>query len=130
MSINDPISDLLTRIRNAKLAKHRFVEVPKSKTLLSILNILAEKGFVEKVLVNEEKKVVRAYLRYASGRESVISELKRVSSPGCRQYVGHTDIPRVLSGLGVAIVSTSKGIMDGEKARALKVGGELLCVVW
>jgi small subunit ribosomal protein S8 len=130
MSLNDPISDLLTRIRNAKTAKHRYVEVPKSNKLLSVLNILVEKGFVEKLLVNEEKKVVRAYLRYSQGRQSVISTLSRVSTPGRRVYVSYQDIPTVLSGLGVAIVSTSKGVVDGEKAKAMKVGGELLCVVW
>ena len=130
MSIHDPISDLLTRIRNAKTAKHRYVDVPKSKELLSVLNILAEKGFVEKLLVNDEKRIVRAYLKYASGRQSVISILNRVSTPGRRVYVSYKDIPTVLSGLGVAIVSTSKGVVDGEKAKAMKVGGELLCVVW
>lgn len=130
MSLNDPISDLLTRIRNAKTAKHRYVEVPKSNQLLSVLNILVEKGFIEKLLVNDEKKIVRAYLRYSHGRQSVISILNRVSSPGRRVYVSYQDIPTVLSGLGVAIVSTSKGVVDGEKAKALKVGGELLCVVW
>jgi small subunit ribosomal protein S8 len=130
MSFNDPISDLLTRIRNAKTAKHRYVEIPKSRELLSVLNILVEKGFVEKLLVNDEKKVMRAYLRYVQGRQSVISTLNRVSSPGRRVYVSYKDIPIVLSGLGVAIVSTSKGVVDGEKAKAMKVGGELLCVVW
>ena len=130
MSFNDPISDLLTRIRNAKTAKHRYVDVPKSKELLSVLNILVEKGFVEKLLVNDDKRLIRAYLRYAQGRASVITTLQRVSSPGRRCYVGYSDIPRVLSGLGIAIVSTSKGVVDGEKARSMKVGGELLCVVW
>jgi small subunit ribosomal protein S8 len=130
MSLNDPISDLLTRIRNAKTAKHRYVDVPKSKELISILNILVEKGFVEKLLVNDDKNLLRAYLRYAQGRQCVISSLERASSPGRRLYVGYKDIPTVLSGLGVAIVSTSKGVVDGEKAKAMKVGGELLCVVW
>jgi small subunit ribosomal protein S8 len=130
MSLNDPISDLLTRIRNAKTAKHRYVDVPKSKELLSVLNILLEKGFVDKLLVNDDKRLVRAYLRYAHGRSSVISTLKRVSTPGRRCYVGYKQIPTVLSGLGVAIVSTSSGVIDGEKAKSMKVGGELLCVVW
>lgn len=130
MSLNDPISDLLTRIRNAKTAKHRYVEIPKSNQLLSVLNILVKKGFVEKLLVNDEKRVVRAYLRYSHGRQSVITTLDRVSSPGRRVYVSYQDIPTVLSGLGIAIVSTSKGVVDGEKAKAMKVGGELLCVVW
>lgn len=130
MSLNDPIPDLLTRIRNAKTAKHRYVEIPKSNQLLSVLNILVKKGFVEKLLVNDEKRVVRAYLRYSHGRQSVITTLDRVSSPGRRVYVSYQDIPTVLSGLGIAIVSTSKGVVDGEKAKAMKVGGELLCVVW
>ncbi len=130
MSFNDPISDLLTRIRNAKTAKHRYVDVPKSKELLSVLNVMQEKGFIEKLLVNDEKRVVRAYLRYTPARESVITDLQRVSSPGRRLYVSFDKIPSVRSGLGLAIISTSKGVVDGAKARSLKVGGELLCVVW
>lgn len=130
MSMHDPISDLLTRIRNAKQAKHRYVDFPISRVKLAIVQVLQEKGFVEKVLVNKEKKVARMYLKYANGRECVINELKRVSMPGLRRYASYKDIPRVQGGLGVAIVSTSKGIIDDTKARNEKIGGEILCLIW
>ncbi len=130
MSMHDPISDLLTRIRNAKLAKHRFVDFPISKQKLAIVKILQEKGFVEKILVDEHKRLVRIYLRYAQGKDCVINELKRVSMPGLRRYISYKEMPRILRGLGVAIVSTSKGIIDGDTARREKVGGELLCCIW
>ena len=130
MSMHDPISDLLTRIRNAKNAKHKFVDFPLSRVKVALVQILQKHGFIEKILVNDEKKVVRIYLKYANGRECVINELKRISMPGLRRYRGYKEIPHVLGGLGIAIVSTSKGIIDGETARKEKVGGELLCLVW
>jgi small subunit ribosomal protein S8 len=128
--MSDPIADLLTRIRNAKMAKHRFVDFRFSKQKHSIVKILEAQGFLDKVLVNEDEGKVRVYLRYAQGREPVIQGLKRVSSPGLRRYVGCDEIPVVLGGLGIAILSTPAGIVDGQKARELKVGGELLCLVW
>jgi small subunit ribosomal protein S8 len=130
MSLSDPISDLLTRIRNAKMAKHRFVDFPFSKEKLNIVKILQEQGFIEKFLVDEENSKARVFLKYTQGREPVIQGLKRISSPGLRRYVGYKNIPRILSGMGVAIISTPQGIIDGETARKLKVGGELLCFVW
>ncbi len=128
--MSDPIADLLTRIRNAKMARHRFVDFRFSRQKHSIVKILEAQGFLDKVLVNEDEGKVRAYLRYAQGREPVIQGLKRVSSPGLRRYVGCDEIPVVLGGMGVAILSTPAGIVDGQKARELKVGGELLCLVW
>ncbi len=130
MSMHDPIADLLTRIRNARKARHRFVDFPISKMKVNIVRILREQGFVENYLVNEEDRKGRAFLKYVEGREPVIQGLKRISSPGIRRYVNAHKIPRVLGGMGIAIVSTSKGIMDGESARRQKLGGELLCLVW
>jgi small subunit ribosomal protein S8 len=130
MALHDPISDLLTRIRNAKLAEHRFVDLNLSKAILSIAKILKEQGLIENYLVNEEHRKMRIFLKYSDGRESVIQGLKRISCPGLRRYVGYKKIPRVLGGMGIAILSTPKGIVDGETARKLQVGGELLCLVW
>lgn len=130
MSTNDTIADLLTRIRNGKSAQHRFVDVPLSKMNQNIVKLLKDLGFIDNYLVNQDKRVVRLFLRYKHGRDSVIKGLKRVSSPGLRRYVGYKDIPRVLGGLGAAILSTPQGVIDGETARRNKVGGELLCYVW
>ncbi|MGE5195780.1 MAG: 30S ribosomal protein S8 [Anaerolineae bacterium] len=130
MALHDPISDLLTRIRNGKMAKHRFVDLNVSRMKLSIIKILQEQGFIDNVLVNEEKKKVRVYLKYVQGRQAVLQGLKRVSCPGLRRYIGYKQIPKILGGMGIAILSTPKGIVDGETARNLKVGGELLCFIW
>jgi small subunit ribosomal protein S8 len=130
MSLSDPIADLLTRIRNAACARNRFVDFPFSKGKLSIVKILQEQGFIENFLVDEKKGRARAFLKYAHGREPVIQGIKRVSSPGLRQYVGYQNIPSIYGGMGLAILSTPMGIIDGRKARELKVGGELLCLVW
>jgi small subunit ribosomal protein S8 len=130
MSQNDPISDLLTRIRNAKQARHRFVDFPVSKMTVSIANVLCERGFLDKVLVDDERKLGRVYLRYSQDGECLITQLIRESSPGRRIHIGYSEIPYVLKGLGVAVLSTSKGVMDGEKARKEKVGGEYVCRVW
>lgn len=130
MSFSDPIADLLLRMRNAKDARHRFVDVPFSQLKANIVHIMKEQGFVENFLVDEEKGQMRIFLKYANGREPVIQGLKRMSSPSLRRYVGYKRIPRVLNGLGVAIVSTPEGVIDGETARQKKIGGELLCLVW
>ena len=130
MSQNDPIADLLTRIRNASQARHRFVDVPSSKEKLNIVKVLKEQGFVENYLVNDEMRKMRVFLRYTEGREPLIQGLKRHSMPGLRRYIAYKDIPYVLGGLGIAILSTSKGIVDGESAKKMQVGGELLCFVW
>ncbi len=130
MSFNDPIAELLTKIRNAKTAKHRYVDLSFSKNKVKILDLLRNHGFIENFLVNEDQFKVRVFLRYTKDRFSVIHDLKRISTSGIRRYVGYKAIPRVFNGMGVCIISTSKGIMDGETARNLKVGGELLCTVW
>ncbi len=130
MPFNDPIAELLTKIRNAKGAQHRFVDLGFSKNKVKILELLRDHGFIENFLVNEEKFKMRVFLRYTKDRESVIHNLKRISTSGLRRYIGYKSIPRVFNGMGVCILSTPKGILDGETARGLKVGGELLCMVW
>lgn len=131
MTISDPIADFLTRIRNALKAKHRYVDIPFSKMKASIAEVLEKRGYVEKILLDAERRVIRVYLKYSKGtRASVIQGLKRVSKPGVRYYVGSSEIPRVLSGLGLAILTTPKGVVDGEEARRSKIGGEVLCYVW
>ncbi len=130
MAFNDPIAELLTKIRNAKTAQHRYVDLNFSKMKVKILEILKNQGFIENFLVNEEKHKIRIFLRYTKNRESVIHGLKRVSRSGLRRYIGYGEVPRVFNGMGIAILSTPKGIIDGETARNLKVGGELLCTVW
>ncbi len=128
--MHDSIADLLTRIRNGKLAKHRYVDFRPSKIKINIVKVLQAQGFVDDYLVNEEKGEARVFLRYVAGREAVIQGLKRMSSPGLRRYVSYKQIPKVLGGMGTAILSTSEGVLDGETARQKKVGGELLCLVW
>jgi small subunit ribosomal protein S8 len=130
MSLSDPISDLLTRIRNARLAKHRFVDVGFSKIKQNMIQILHAQGFIEKFLLDEENGRIRIFLKYAEGREAVLQGLKRMSSPGLRRYVSYKKIPKILGGMGIAILSTPLGVLDGETARQKKVGGELLCLIW
>lgn len=130
MSFNDPIAELLTKVRNAKSAQHRFVDIPFSKIKVRILEILRDHGFIENFLVDEKRFVMRVFLRYTKGRSSVIHGLQRESTCGRRRYLGYLDIPRVCNDMGIAILSTSRGVMDGKTARSLKVGGELLCTVW
>ena len=130
MSHHDPVSDLLTRIRNAKDAKHRFVDLYSSKLLVGIVKVLKEQGFVENFIVDDVKKKMRIFLKYSGNRSPVINGLKRVSKPGLRRFVNVKQIPKVFSGFGIAILSTPKGILDGEKARKERVGGELLCNIW
>ncbi|MDE3045840.1 MAG: 30S ribosomal protein S8 [Verrucomicrobiota bacterium] len=130
MAFNDPIAELLTKIRNAKDAQHRYVDLSFSKIKVKILEMLKSHGFIENFLVNEKDFKIRVFLRYTKGRESVIQNLKRESTSGLRQYIGYREIPRVFNGMGLAILSTPQGILDGETARNLKVGGELVCTVW
>ncbi len=130
MAIHDPISDLLTRIRNAKNARHRYVDFRASKMKVEIIRVLQQQGYVDKYLLNEERGQARVFLKYAGGREPVLKGLKRISTPGIRRYIGYRQIPRIFGGMGVAILSTPDGIVDGETARKQKVGGELLCYVW
>lgn len=130
MAFNDPIAELLTKIRNAKGAQHRHVDMSFSKMKVWILDILKNHGFIENFLVNEEKFKLRVFLRYNRNRESIIHGLDRESTCGLRRYIGYQRIPKVFNGMGIAIMSTPKGVIDGETARNLKVGGELLCTVW
>jgi small subunit ribosomal protein S8 len=133
MSLNDPIADMLTRIRNACLSKHRRVDMPASKLKTEIARILRDNNYIQdfRVLDTENgQPTLRVVLRYAAGGQSVIRDLKRVSSPGLRKYVGAREIPRVRNGLGMAILSTSQGIMSDSQARRSHTGGELLALVW
>jgi small subunit ribosomal protein S8 len=128
--MNDPISDLLTRIRNAQRALLPTVEVPHSKIKESILGIFKREGYIADYSYEDKpKRVLKVKLKY-QGKKSVIEGLKRVSTPGLRRYVAATEIPRVRGGLGVAVVSTSEGLMTGVQARKKNIGGELLCYVW
>jgi small subunit ribosomal protein S8 len=130
MAFNDPIAELLTKIRNAKDAQHRHVDLGFSKIKVKILDILKHHGFIENFLVNEELRKIRVFLRYTKARESVIRGLKRISSSGLRRYLGYKDIPKVCNGMGIAILTTPQGVVDGETARNLKAGGEILCTIW
>jgi small subunit ribosomal protein S8 len=128
----DPIADFLTRIRNGALAKHPRVEMPSSKMKIEIARILKEEGYLANFKVVEEKgkKTLRVFLRYTPDRHCVITDLKRISRPGSRRYVGKFGIKPVVGGMGIAIVSTPRGLMTGQSARKEGVGGELLCEVW
>lgn len=126
----DPIADFLTRIRNAQKQKHRYVDVPISRQKLHIAKVLEEQGFLHDIIVSEENRSLRMFLKYEKNRSPVIHGLKRVSKPGLRRYVSYEDIPRILGGMGIAVLSTNKGILAGEEARKQKIGGELLCYIW
>jgi len=128
----DPIADMLTRIRNAVQAKHARVDLPSSKLKIEIARILKEEGYLTNYKVVEEKgkKTLRVFLRYTPDRHGVITDLRRVSRPGSRRYVGKTEIRAVVGGMGIAILSTPRGLMTGHSARKQGVGGELLCEVW
>ena len=132
MQMSDVIADMLTRIRNANSAKHATVDIPASNMKKAIAQILVEEGYVKSYEVIEDGKqgTIRVTLKYQANKQKVIRGLKRVSKPGLRIYAGCEDMPKVMNGLRIAIVSTSKGIMTDKKARALKVGGEVLCFVW
>ncbi len=127
----DPIADMLTRIRNATSARHPKVDVPASKLKIEIARILREEGYILNYKVAEEgpKKTIKIYLKYQANNKPVISELSRVSRPGCRVYVGQDEVPNVLGGLGVNIMTTPKGVMTGRDARKQGVGGEVLCQI-
>lgn len=132
MATSDPIADMLTRIRNAQLARHPKVDVPASKLKMDIARILKEEGFITNFKLAEDgaKRSIRIYLKYTPGNVPLISRIERVSRPGCRVYVGSQEVPRVLGGLGVNILTTPKGVMTGSTARKENVGGEVLCQVW
>ena len=132
MQITDPVADMLTRIRNAITAKHESVDVPASNLKKAIAKILLDEGYIKSYEVVEDgtQGVIRIQLKYLAGKEKVISGLRRVSKPGLRVYAGADELPRVLKGLGIAIISTSKGVMTDKAARANHVGGEVLAFVW
>lgn len=132
MQIPDPIADMLTRIRNAGSARHETVDVPNSKMKKAIAEILLEEGYIKSFQLIDDgtQGVIRITLKYLPGKEKAIQGLRRVSKPGLRVYAGADELPQVLRGLGIAIISTSKGIMTDKKARAQHVGGEVLAFVW
>ncbi|MBQ8301989.1 MAG: 30S ribosomal protein S8 [Clostridia bacterium] len=132
MQISDVIADMLTRIRNANDAKHESVDIPASNLKKSIAEILLEEGYIKSFQIVEDGKqgIIRVALKYAPGKQKVIHGLKRVSKPGLRIYSNCEDMPKVMNGLGIAIVSTSKGVMTDKKARVANVGGEILAFVW
>ena len=132
MQITDPVADMLTRIRNASSAKHETVDVPASNLKKSIAQILLDEGYIKAFNVTEDNAqgMIHITLKYLGNRESAISGLRRVSKPGLRQYAGAEELPKVLKGLGIAIISTSQGVMTDKAARAAHVGGEVLAFVW
>ena len=133
MTMSDPIADMLTRIRNANTAKHDTVDVPASKMKIAIANILVDEGYIDKYELIEEGsfKTMRLTLKYGADKnEKIITGLKRISKPGLRIYVGKDELPKVLGGLGIAILSTNQGIITDKQARKLQVGGEVLAFVW
>jgi small subunit ribosomal protein S8 len=132
MNLTDPVADFLTRIRNAHHAHHQKLDVPASKLKAEIARILKEEGYIANYKPAEEdgQKVIRVYLKYGPNSEAVIRDLKRISKPGCRVYVGKDEIRRVQGGLGIVILTTPKGVMTGRQARRENVGGEVLCEVW
>ncbi len=132
MGLSDPVADFLTRIRNAMNARHPKMDVPSSRLKLEIARILKDEGYIANFKNTEEegKKVLRVYLKYDANNEGAISNVKRISRPGCRVYVGHNEIPRVLGGLGINILTTPRGVMTGRQARKAGVGGEILCEIY
>ena len=132
MSMTDPIADLLTRIRNASKEKHEKLEVPASRLKANVVRVLKEEGYIKNFRLQREdgRPVIKVYLKYTEQGDAVIQGIRRVSRPGLRRYSGHQEIPRPLGGAGISIISTSKGVITGHKARAQKLGGEVLCEVW
>ena len=131
MTMTDPVSDLLTRIRNATMQRHESVDVPSSKMKIEIVRILKEEGYIQDYTLQGESKqgMIRILLRYTAGKKPVISNLARVSRPGCRTYARHSEIPTVLGGMGICILSTSQGLLTGKQAQEKGLGGEVLCTV-
>lgn len=132
MQITDPIADMLTRIRNANNSRHKTVDIPASNMKKAIAEILLKEGYIKDVEIIEDgiQGVIRITLKYAENKQKVLSGLKRVSKPGLRIYASKEELPRVLKGLGIAIISTSKGVMTDKEARKLNVGGEVLAFIW
>lgn len=132
MVMSDPIADMLTRIRNANIVRHETVEIPTSKVKRKIAEILKQEGFVKdaEFLGDANRGVIRLFLKYGQNNEPVITGLRRISKPGLRVYTKSSELPRVLGGLGIAVVSTSQGIMTDKAARLAKTGGEIICYIW
>jgi len=132
MAVTDSIADMLTRIRNANNTNKESVDIPASKLKVEVARVMKEEGYIKhyKVIKDNKQGILKIYLKYGSKGEKVITNLKRVSKPGCRVYVGKGEVPRVLSGFGISIISTSQGIMTGNKSKEMSVGGEVLCYVW
>ncbi len=132
MSMTDPIADMLTRIRNASMVKHQKVDIPSSNLKVSVASVLKNEGFIKnyKVIADQKQGILRVYLKYIDEKDPIITEIKRISKPGSRNYVKNTEIPNVKSGMGIAILSTSKGILSDKAAREAGVGGEVICTVW
>ena len=130
MVMSDPIADMLTRIRNANSAYHEKVEMPASTMKAAVLNILKEEGFVKNYETVDEGKTLKVTLKYGSNKEKVITGIKRISKPGLRVYASKEELPRVLGGLGIAVISTSQGVMTDKKAGKLGLGGEVIAYVW
>jgi small subunit ribosomal protein S8 len=132
MAMTDPIADMLTRIRNAGLARHQKVDMPSSNLKVAMATVLKDLGYIKnfKTASDDKQGILRLYLKFDAENQHVITEIQRVSTPGRRVYVGKDDIPQVKNGLGAAILSTSKGVMDDVSARQAEVGGEVLCTVW
>jgi small subunit ribosomal protein S8 len=132
MAVTDPIADFLNRIKNAQKARFDKVDIPASRMKSSVAQILKDEGYIKnfKLVKDSKQGIIRVNLKYTDKREAAIAGTKRVSRPGRRVYVGYGDVPRVLNGLGIVIMSTSKGVMVGSEAQKLQVGGEVLCTVW
>src|SRR4051812_47607831 len=132
MSMTDPVADLLTRIRNASKEKHEKVEVPASRLKANVVRVVKEEGYIKNFRLQREegRPVIKVYLKYTEGGESVIQGIRRVSRPGLRRYSGYETLPKPLGGAGISIISTSKGVLTGQKARIAKLGGEVLAEVW
>ncbi|MCL1983467.1 MAG: 30S ribosomal protein S8 [Clostridiales bacterium] len=132
MTMTDPIADMLTRIRNANTVGHPTVDIPASKMKKSIAGILAEEGYIQgyDVIGDNKQGVIRVHMKYGTDKERVISGIKKISKPGLKVYAKASDVPRVLGGLGIAIISTSSGVISDKEARKLGVGGEVICYIW
>jgi len=132
MSMTDPIADMLTRIRNAQRASHELVNIPSSKLKINVAKVLKSEGYVKnfRIISDGQHRFIRIFLKYDKEGVAIIEGIKRVSKPGCRVYAGSDEVPKVLNGYGINILSTSKGLMTDSEARKMRVGGEILCAVW
>ena len=132
MTMTDPVADMLTRIRNANTAGHAFVDIPQSKIKVNLADILVKEGYIKsyELVEGEHQGIIRVEMKYGAGKERVISGIKRISKPGLKVYAKKDEVPKVLNGLGIAVISTSNGLVTDREARKLGVGGEVICYVW